>query len=632
MKKLLLQLSIFSALLFFSYLTNAQSVTVGNGQFTSTFTAGNNNDYGPMRSVLAGASYGRWAMIYPRTVLRAIPNGASINSLEFRREGGTNPLQGTPNMKIYMRNAVDSVYGSGNIHWVNQAAAATLVYNGNPTAAAGASAGFKRFMLTTPFVYTGGHIEILIEYTQQGGQIADIPWRYDNATGVPAYVTNSVKYIIGSGTTFPNDSTNLTNLRKPQIIFNFPAQNNVGVDRIFASQYLYLNDTIVPSFYVKNTGLTTQNFTTTLQGPNGYTSTKTSTSIAPDSVLQLEFDPLVPIATGNFNYKIFTNLANDGYNLDDTLNFPVVVADPNAQANVFNNGPVVSDVGAGYNGYDLSRLSPPLTTLGANGNFSAGVWTAEKFWLPEGKKYKVDSVGFYAYQTGSGFNSNFTAVYLAIFDGDPSAGGQLIDGDTVQNALANTYFSGIMRASASTPLDSTRPIMRVVGELFAPQRLDGGKDYWVYWAFTTGAGVPFFPPISVNGLASTGDAIQRSSSGWGLANAGGVGYPMGVPFQVYYRPDVTSVEETSLTNVKVGMPYPNPANENVKLNVEILNNESLLLKVTDIQGRTVYSTEFQSLENGRNTLELPVHDLTAGLYLIEVISGNTKVVRKFNVK
>ena len=141
-------------------------------------------------------------------------------------------------------------------------------------------------MLTTPFVYTGGHIEILIEYTQQGGQTADIPWRYDNVE----FLLMTIQLSTSLDAPLSRRQHNLTNLRKPQIIFNFPTQNNVGVDRILLRS-ISIERYDCPVFYVKNTGLTTQTFTTTLQGPNGYASTKSSTSIAPDSVHQIEFDP-----------------------------------------------------------------------------------------------------------------------------------------------------------------------------------------------------------------------------------------------------------------------------------------------------------------------------------------------------
>lgn len=626
MKKSLLFLWLASAAFLNANDANAQSVTIGGGQFVSAYT--NTNDFGPMRSPLGTAAAGRYAYIYPQALLSAIPNGAQISSIEFRRNG-TASLVDTSRMKIYLRNTTDSTYGPGNINWVSRAANATLVYDADPKVAAGNSIGFKKFDLSTPFTYTGGYIEMLIEYTQTAGPADDIDWYYDNNTGVPQYLDHStkVRQVTGS-TTFPNDSTTLSNLRKPQVIFNFPNQNNVAVDRVFGSQYLHVNDSITPSFYVKNTGINTQSFSVTLEGPNGYTSTKNVVSIAKDSLLLVEFDAYAPANTGNFNYKAYTNLATDTYNTDDTLTLPVFVVDPLATQGVFNNGPIVTDPGAGFNGFDLSRLSPPLTTLGLNGS----VLTAEKFWLPENANFSIDSVGFWAYHTGSGFNSTYTEVRVMIYDGDPSNGGQLIFGDSIASILSNTYFTGIMRASASSPLDSTRPIMRVLGEFFDPVVLQGGRPYWLVWNFTAG-GTPFFPPITVPGVISSGDAIQRSNSTfvWSLGNGGGVGFPAGAPFQVYFRRDATSVNNLDPLAAKIGQLYPNPTSQAFSVAVDLQRNENVQLQLVDMQGRTIASKNLGMMAAGNHLLDMPVSDLSPGMYFVKIRSGNFEVNRKLQV-
>jgi len=605
---------------------NAQSVTVGNGGFVSAYT--NTNDFGPMRNPAATAAAGRYAYKYPRVLLTGIPTGSQINSLEFRRNGTVDQAD-TSTMKIYLRNSPDSTYAAGPINWVAAASAATLVYDANTKAATGNSIGFKRYTLSTPFTYTGGHLEMLIESKQTTGPAGDIDWHYDNAAGVPAYVDNSVKLIQVTGSTiFPSDSTTLSNLRKPQVIINFPAQNNVGIDRIFGSQYLHLNDTVVPSFYVKNTGLVNQTFTITLQGPSGYTSTKTATAITPDSLHFVEFDAFAPSTAGNFTYKVFTNLATDTYREDDTLSYPVIVANPLATTGVFDNGPMQSDLTGGFNGFGLSRLSAPLTTLGANGT----IRTAEKFWLPAGGNFKLDSIGFWAYQTGSGFTSTFTGVFVMIYDGDPADGGQLIAGDSIDNLLANTYFSGVMRASTTNLTDSTRPIMRIISEFVNPVSLSGGQPYWLVWNYTAG-GTPFFPPINAPGIISSGDAIQRSNTtfAWSLMSGGGVGYPAGAPFQVYFKPDLTSVNELDPKAAKVGNPYPNPAHERFNINLELQRNEAVEVRITDLQGRQLLMQAFGKMSEGKHTLELPASSLSNGMYLVQIQAGNQLVTRKLQV-
>lgn len=92
-------------------LLNAQSLTIGTNQFASNFASGSGNDFGPMRTKGLSPASSRHAYIYPSSLLSTIPNNAAISSLEFSRGGSVSsvpssltPLQGTPNMKIYLRN------------------------------------------------------------------------------------------------------------------------------------------------------------------------------------------------------------------------------------------------------------------------------------------------------------------------------------------------------------------------------------------------------------------------------------------------------------------------------------------------------------------------------------------------
>jgi len=616
---------------------NAQSITIGTNQFASNYASGSGNDFGPMRTKSLSPASARYAYIYPSSLLSSIPNNAAISSLEFSRGGSVSsvpssltPLQGAPIMKIYLRNVSINDYGASAINWISRANAAKLVFMGNPAAFVDSTDGWKRIILDSAFNYqTGSNIELLIEYIQPTAQIGDIRWFYNSDAAVPQYVANTTKYILTDSVGFPADSlTTRSQLRKPTIRFNFPYNNNVAVDRVFGSQYLLVGDTVVPAFYVKNTGLLPQNFSVTLLGPGGYTSTKAVGTIAPDSLHFLEFDPISPSVAGNFTYKAYTSLANDEFHADDTLSLVAIVANPLAATGIFDNGPIVTDPVGGYNGNALSMLSPPLSTLGLNGT----IRTAEKFWLPEGGNYLIDSVGFWAYQTGSGFTSNFTAVFLMIYDGDPSEGGQLIFGDSTANGLLDTYFSGVMRASNSSPLDSTRPIMRVLGEFMSPVQLTGGQPYWLVWSYTAG-GTPFFPPITAPGIISSGNAIQRSNTtfGWSLGNGGGVGFPAGAPFQVYFKPDITSVNELDANVLKVGNLYPNPAHDKFNVRLELMSNEKVNVRITDLQGRQLLIQEFGTLTEGKHTLELPATSLSNGMYLVQIQAGNQMVTRKLQI-
>ena len=91
-----------------------------------------------------------------------------------------------------------------------------------------------------------------------------------------------------------------------------------------------------------------------------------------------------------------------------------------------------------------------------------------------------------------------TAVNLQILDGDPSvAGSTVVWGNTATNRMASTAFTNIYRATDTTPLGNTRPIMAqvvTVGTTLAP------GTYWLDWQSDgTVASGPWVSPVSLVG-------------------------------------------------------------------------------------------------------------------------------------
>lgn len=470
-----------------------------------------------------------------------------------------------------------------------------------------------------------------VQYTQSTAG-AGILFGYDNDAAVPAFAPNSTKYVINSVETFTGNLTSLSNTRKPTIRFNFPANINVGALSQNGQQFGNIGDLIRPTVRLTNSGLqTANNITITATAPNGYISTRQVATLLRDSSVSVTFDSIPTTApiVGQITY-IVANL-NDGYPFDDTPRVPLVVQDPNANAGIFDNGPLLTHPVGGYNGSDLSRLNLPLTTFGSNIN-KGSFKIMEDFYLPGNSNYTIDSMGFFGYQTGSPAFSTFTGLFVTIWDGHPAEGGTLLYGDSTEfeSVLEDTNFTGIYRASASTPLDSTRPIIKNIGKFFQPTSLQGSRKYFIQWSMsgslTSG---PRQPAISVNGMTVTGNAQQFTSTGYQPMDGGGTGFAQGSPFQIFYRVNTTSVEEFRLGLLESQL-YPNPAKDQAFLYLNSERNQKISFRITDISGRMVHQSE-PVWVSGKTHLPLPVSQLTPGMYLVEVRGAEGSIHKKLQI-
>lgn len=233
------------------------------------------------------------------------------------------------------------------------------------------------------------------------------------------------------------------------------------------------------------------------------------------------------------------------------VNDPVInpVPIPTELALLYDNGPFVSAPGGGpVAGSDGSVLVSPMTTLGFGHATTTAFRIADDVLVPVDEIWQVDSVVFYAYQTGSTTTSTITAVNYRVWSGNPGTG-TVVFGDTSTNKLTATYFTNCYRYS-STAVGTTRPIMA--------NRVSGGFSlnqgtYWFDWA-TAGsiASGPWAPPITISGQQTTGNAFQRDPNlVWNPANDGGTLTRQGLPFKIYGTKSIVPVELTSFV-AKVG--------------------------------------------------------------------------------
>ena len=186
------------------------------------------------------------------------------------------------------------------------------------------------------------------------------------------------------------------------------------------------------------------------------------------------------------------------------------------EAMLYDNGPLVTNPGAGAGGADASALQTALGlgTYGFGNQFSAGNRVADDF-VVGGSGWLIGNITFFGYQTGSTTTSTFTAVNLRIWDGPPNVGtSMVVFGDTTTNRLVSSTWSNIYRVLDTALTNSTRPVMANVVAIntFLP-----AGTYWLDWqADGTLASGPWAPPVSI--LGQTGkpgaNALQYTSTGW----------------------------------------------------------------------------------------------------------------------
>lgn len=79
--------------------------------------------------------------------------------------------------------------------------------------------------------------------------------------------------------------------------------------------------------------------------------------------------------------------------------------------------------------------------------------------------------------------------------------------------------------------------------------------------------------------------------------------------------------------------YPNPATTDVKFDVTLDKDADINVVVKDISGRTIMTKAFGKISSGKSVpLNLDVHSLQAGMYLVEVIGESKLATGKFVIK
>lgn len=203
----------------------------------------------------------------------------------------------------------------------------------------------------------------------------------------------------------------------------------------------------------------------------------------------------------------------------------LVASQARGDVTIFDNGPFVTQAGAGLNGADVSRAETNVITIGFNANATTAqggpIRIADDFVVttPAGVGgYRLSSMTFFGVQsTTSTNNVQFGAFYVALYDGNPSAGGNLIAGDFTTNRLISSTFSGVYRLSSTGLVTgNSRPITRLEVDMsWAPVLASG--TYWMVVSAVGDTALTASPnpqTIFVTPHFATANAQQFFNSTW----------------------------------------------------------------------------------------------------------------------
>ncbi|MEZ5147250.1 MAG: T9SS type A sorting domain-containing protein [Bacteroidales bacterium] len=90
----------------------------------------------------------------------------------------------------------------------------------------------------------------------------------------------------------------------------------------------------------------------------------------------------------------------------------------------------------------------------------------------------------------------------------------------------------------------------------------------------------------------------------------------------------TDIFENQHHNFEVSQNYPNPVSGITHFTVELQQNTELLVEVSDLSGRIVYTIPEKRLNAGKHLFELDATGFTKGVYFYTVKAGAEKVTKK----
>lgn len=199
--------------------------------------------------------------------------------------------------------------------------------------------------------------------------------------------------------------------------------------------------------------------------------------------------------------------------------------------------------------------------------------------------------------------------------------GQLFSGE-IQIYDPNTQEFTYLTETEEVTVTSTNNGTVIMLPLLAAQQVQAG-DLLLVLARHNGAGgagdLGFASCQSVPvGLVLGYDA---SSSLFSLSG------PSAVYVRLVEQDPTTGIAENE-GNITVGSLFPNPTNNTVALNYSLKSGSDVMVTVTDLSGKVVYSSTSSEVAGG-HTMTIDASEYTNGMYLVNVSSNDATVTKRF---
>ncbi|HET8573340.1 MAG TPA: PKD domain-containing protein [Edaphocola sp.] len=183
--------------------------------------------YGPYYRSSSSSTfdYSRYAYLYTASELN-IPPGAVITKVAWLKESGT--ISGNNTFQIWMENNNASSLSSET--WSTLIGSATQVYTSTTQSFPAGNDSYEEFEFPTPFLYSGGSLEIITDHEMAGTPSGANEFYYETATdmaiGWAASTAPSASTTIGSSSLYNDHRPTI------RITYRIPAGNNAGITEL----------------------------------------------------------------------------------------------------------------------------------------------------------------------------------------------------------------------------------------------------------------------------------------------------------------------------------------------------------------------------------------------------------------
>jgi len=211
-----------SVFIFLSGEIYSQFVQIGDGSYLGTVA-------GPVITRNNMADYqSKYAYIFPKSVLKNMKHGDSINSLSFMRSDG-DAFNGNCSLRIWLNNTSLADWGADPISFQQQTGSGIEVYYNHPKTHIGIDDQFYKIPFDKPYFFDstkGNNLALMVLYEQFDTIKGSVSFYFEGSNTVSGYYSPQVRYSIGITA---DDSLRNATEYHPTIRFTFPIHLYLGL-------------------------------------------------------------------------------------------------------------------------------------------------------------------------------------------------------------------------------------------------------------------------------------------------------------------------------------------------------------------------------------------------------------------